>query len=52
VPNDNKNSGQSLAQIVAEKGSPVADIVYLGVTFGIEAKEARCHAALQAQALG
>lgn len=39
VPNDNKNSGQSLAQIVAEKGSPVADIVYLGVTFGIEAKK-------------
>lgn len=38
VPNDNKNSGQSLAQIVAEKGSPVADIVYLGVTFGIDAK--------------
>lgn len=39
VPNDNKNSGQSLAQIVAEKGSPVADVVYLGVTFGIEAKK-------------
>lgn len=39
VPNDNKNSGQSLAQIVAEKGSPVADIVYLGVTFGIEAEK-------------
>lgn len=39
VPNDNKNSGQSLAQIVAEKGSPVADIVYLGVTFGIEARK-------------
>lgn len=39
VPNDNKNSGQSLAQIVAEKGSPVADIVYLGVTFGVEAKK-------------
>ncbi len=39
VPTDNKNSGQSLAQIVAEKGSPVADIVYLGVTFGIQAKK-------------
>jgi len=26
VPQDNKNSGQSLAQLVAEKASPVADI--------------------------
>lgn len=39
VPQDNKNSGQSLAQLVAEKGSPVADITYLGVTFGIQAKK-------------
>ena len=39
VPGDNKNSGQSLAQLVAEKGSPVADITYLGVTFGIQAKK-------------
>ena len=37
VPQDNKNSGQALAQLVAEKGSPVADITYLGVTFGIQA---------------
>jgi putative spermidine/putrescine transport system substrate-binding protein len=39
VPQDNKNSGQSLAQIVAEKASPVADITYLGVTFGVQAKK-------------
>ena len=38
VPPDNKNSGQALAQMVAEKASPVADVTYLGVTFGIQAK--------------
>jgi putative spermidine/putrescine transport system substrate-binding protein len=37
VPQDNKNSGQSLAQLVAEKANPVADVVYYGVTFGIQA---------------
>ncbi|PAU74468.1 ABC transporter substrate-binding protein [Halomonas salipaludis] len=40
VPQDNKNSGQSLAQLVAEQNSPVADVVYYGVTFGIQAMEA------------
>src|SRR3954447_24894278 len=39
VPPDNKNSGQALAQLVAEKASPIADITYLGVTFGIQAKK-------------
>nr|WP_038497119.1 ABC transporter substrate-binding protein [Collimonas arenae] len=39
VPPDNKNSGQSLSQIIAEKASPVADFTYVGVTFGIEAKK-------------
>lgn len=39
VPQDNKNSGQSLAQLVAEKGNPVADVVYYGVSFGIQAME-------------
>jgi putative spermidine/putrescine transport system substrate-binding protein len=39
VPQDNKNSGQTLAQLVAEKSSPVADIAYYGVTFGIQAKK-------------
>lgn len=37
VPQDNKNSGQALAQMVAEKGNPVADVVYYGVSFGIQA---------------
>ncbi len=37
VPPDNKNSGQSLSQLIAEKNSPVADVTYLGVTFGIQA---------------
>ena len=39
VPHDNKNSGQSLAQLLAEKDNPVADVVYLGVSFGIQAAE-------------
>ena len=39
VPPDNKNSGQTLAQLVAEKASPVADMAYYGVTFGIQAKK-------------
>jgi putative spermidine/putrescine transport system substrate-binding protein len=39
VPPDNKNSGQSLAQLTAERANPVADVTYLGVTFGIEAQK-------------
>jgi putative spermidine/putrescine transport system substrate-binding protein len=39
VPHDNKNSGQSLSQLIAEKARPVADVTYLGVTFGIQAKK-------------
>ncbi|MBV7417196.1 ABC transporter substrate-binding protein [Comamonas sp. CMM03] len=39
VPPDNKNSGQSLAQLVAEKSSPVADVTYVGVTFAIQAQK-------------
>lgn len=39
VPPDNKNSGQTLAQLVAEKANPVADVAYYGVTFGIQAKK-------------
>jgi putative spermidine/putrescine transport system substrate-binding protein len=38
IPFDNKNSGQALAQILAEKNSPVGDIGYFGVNFGIKAK--------------
>ncbi len=39
IPPDNKNSGQTLAQLVAEKSSPVADMAYYGVTFGVQAKK-------------
>ncbi len=39
VPHDNKNSGQTLSQLLAEKDSPVADVAYYGVSFGIAAKE-------------
>ena len=38
IPHDNKNSGQALAQILAEKNNPVGDIAYFGVTFGMKAK--------------
>jgi putative spermidine/putrescine transport system substrate-binding protein len=37
VPPDNKNSGQTVAQLVAEQSQPQADAAYFGVTFGIEA---------------
>lgn len=40
IPFDNKNSGQALSQIIAEKSNPVADIVYYGVNFGMKAKTA------------
>lgn len=36
VPPDNKNSGQSIAAMIAEKASPVTDVVYLG---GIAAED-------------
>jgi putative spermidine/putrescine transport system substrate-binding protein len=39
VPPDNKNSGQAVAQLIAEKSSPVADVTYLGVTFAIQARK-------------
>lgn len=37
VPADNKNSGQALASLAAERKNPVADVVYYGVSFGIQA---------------
>ena len=40
VPPDNKNSGQSLASLIAEKAKPVADVVYLGGQVGPQAKAA------------
>src|SRR5215469_9543508 len=39
IPYDNKNSGQALSQLLAEKNNPVADIGYFGVNFGIKGKE-------------
>lgn len=39
VPPDNKNSGQTVAQLVAEEDRPLADAAYFGVTFGIEAAQ-------------
>lgn len=39
IPHDNKNSGQTLSQLLAEKARPVADIAYFGVSFGIQAKK-------------
>ncbi|MCA3597053.1 MAG: ABC transporter substrate-binding protein [Methylobacterium sp.] len=38
MPHDNKNSGQTLSQLMAEKNNPVADIAYFGATFGFKAK--------------
>lgn len=40
VPQDNKNSGQSVSQLIAEKANPVADVSYLGISFAINAKDA------------
>jgi putative spermidine/putrescine transport system substrate-binding protein len=39
LPHDNKNSGQTLSQLIAEKSYPIADVAYYGVSFGIKAKE-------------
>jgi putative spermidine/putrescine transport system substrate-binding protein len=38
MPHDNKNSGQALSQVLAERNNPVADMAYYGITFGIKAK--------------
>ena len=35
IPFDNKNSGQALSQLIAEKNNPVADLAYYGVNFGM-----------------
>ena len=40
VPFDNKNSGQALSALIAEKDRPVADVTYLGGPVGIQAKAA------------
>jgi len=40
VPADNKNSGQTLSALIAEKSRPVADVAYFGGTFGEPARSA------------
>jgi putative spermidine/putrescine transport system substrate-binding protein len=37
APNDNKNSGQTLTALISEKGSPLCDVAYFGIVFGIKA---------------
>ncbi|MEA4846842.1 MAG: extracellular solute-binding protein [Clostridiaceae bacterium] len=37
APNDNKNSGQTITALTAEKNNPVADVAYYGIVFGINA---------------
>lgn len=38
MPADNKNSGQTLSQMIAERAAPVTDVAYWGMTTGIQAK--------------
>ena len=52
VPPDNKNSGQSLAALIAEKANPVADVVYFGGQVGPQAREAGVLAAYKPQRFG
>lgn len=40
VPPDNKNSGQSVAALIAEKANPVADVTYVGGIIADPAKDA------------
>jgi putative spermidine/putrescine transport system substrate-binding protein len=40
VPADNKNSGQAIAALIAEKANPVADVTYLGGIAADPAKDA------------
>lgn len=37
APPDNKNSGQAVTALLAEKAKPVADAAYFGITFGYDA---------------
>lgn len=38
MPADNKNSGQTLSQMIAERAAPVTDVAYWGVTTGFRPK--------------
>ena len=52
VPPDNKNSGQTLAALIAEKANPVADFAYFGGQFGPQAREAGVLAPFKPQRFG
>ncbi len=52
IPPDNKNSGQSLAALIAEKANPVADVTYLGGQFGPQARAAGVLAAYKPRRWG
>lgn len=39
APPDNRNSGQTLSQLIAEQNKPQADAAYFGITYGLEAAE-------------
>ncbi|WCK54325.1 extracellular solute-binding protein [Aneurinibacillus sp. Ricciae_BoGa-3] len=39
VPDDNKNSGQTITSLMAEQSSPVADVAYYGIVFGPQAAD-------------
>ena len=40
MPSDNKNSGQAIAALIAEKANPVSDVTYLGGIAADPAKDA------------
>lgn len=37
APSDNKNSGQTVSQLIAEKANPQCDVAYYGITYGVKA---------------
>ncbi|WP_027416664.1 extracellular solute-binding protein [Aneurinibacillus terranovensis] len=39
VPGDNKNSGQTITSLIAEKAHPVADVAYYGIVYGPQAAQ-------------
>jgi putative spermidine/putrescine transport system substrate-binding protein len=49
APSDNKNSGQTVAQLLAEKVNPQCDVAYYGITYGVKAAESGLLAGYQPQ---
>ena len=37
APSDNKNSGQTVSQLIAEKANPQCDVAYYGITYAVKA---------------